>query len=73
MHGFTLMGKMLIVTGIFLVIIGLLMNTGIKIPWIGRLPGDISIQRENFGFYFPLTSCIIVSIIFTLLFYLFRR
>jgi len=69
----SLMGKMLIVMGIFLVIIGILMNTGLKIPWIGRLPGDISIQRENLSFYFPLTSCIIISIILTLLFYLFRR
>jgi hypothetical protein len=73
MSGFAAMGKMLIVMGIFLVIIGILMNTGMKIPWIGRLPGDISVQRENFSFYFPLTSCIIISIILTLLFYLFRR
>jgi membrane protein implicated in regulation of membrane protease activity len=73
MSGFPVMGKMLIVMGIFLVIIGILMNTGMKIPWIGRLPGDISVQRENFSFYFPLTSCIIISIILTLLFYLFRR
>ena len=73
MTGFSLMGKMLIIMGIFLVIIGILMHTGLKIPWIGRLPGDISIQRENFSFYFPLTSCIIISIILTLLFYLFRR
>ncbi len=64
---------MLIVMGIFLVIIGIVMNTGMKIPWIGRLPGDIAVQRENFSFYFPLTSCIIISIILTLLFYLFRR
>ena len=68
-----MMGKMLIVMGIFLVIIGILMNTGLKIPWIGKLPGDILVRRENFSFYFPLTSCIIISIILTLLFYLFRR
>jgi hypothetical protein len=73
MPSFSFMGKMLIVMGIFLVIIGILMNTGLKIPWIGRLPGDISVQRDNFSFYFPLTSCIIISIILTLLFYLFRR
>jgi uncharacterized protein HemY len=73
MSGFAVMGKMLIVMGIFLVIIGILMNTGLKIPWIGRLPGDILVRRENFSFYFPLTSCIIISIILTLLFYLFRR
>jgi membrane protein implicated in regulation of membrane protease activity len=73
MSGFSVMGKMLIAMGIFLIIIGILMNTGLKIPWLGRLPGDISVQRENFSFYFPLTSCIIISIILTLLFYLFRR
>jgi len=73
MLGFSFVGKMLIVMGIFLVIIGILMNTGLKIPWIGKLPGDMSVQRENFSFYFPLTSCIIISIILTLLFYLFRR
>jgi hypothetical protein len=73
MYGFSFMGKMLIVMGIFLVIIGILMNTGMKIPWIGRLPGDIAVQRENFSFYFPLTSCIIISIILTLVLYLFRR
>jgi len=73
MSGFATMGKMLIVMGIFLVMIGILMNTGLKIPWIGMFPGDISIQRENFSFYFPFTTCIIISIILTLLFYLFRR
>jgi len=73
MLGFSFVGKMLIVMGIFLVIIGILMNTGLKIPWIGRLPGDISVQRENFSFYFPLTSCIIISIFLTIVFYLFRR
>jgi hypothetical protein len=73
MSGLSLMGKMLIGMGILLIIIGILMNTGLKIPWIGRFPGDFSIQRENFSFYFPLTSCIIISIILTLAFYLFRR
>ena len=73
MSVFTLMGKMLIVMGIALVLIGIILTAGPKIPWIGKLPGDISIQRENFSFYFPLTTCIIISIILTLLFYLFRR
>jgi len=67
------MGKMLIVMGMGLVLIGIIMTVGPKIPWIGKLPGDISIQRENFSFYFPLTTCIIISIILTLLFYFFRR
>jgi len=67
------MGKMLIGIGIVLILIGLVMTVGPKIPWIGKLPGDIFIQRENFTFYFPLTTCIIISIILTLLFYFFRR
>jgi len=67
------MGKTLIGIGIVLILIGMIMTLGPKIPWIGKLPGDFSIQRENFSFYFPLTTCIIISIIVTLLFYLFRR
>jgi len=73
MTGFTQMGKMLIGIGVVLVLIGILMTLGPKIPWIGKLPGDISIQRENFSFYLPLTTCIVISIIVTLLLYLFRR
>jgi uncharacterized protein HemY len=73
MTAFSLMGKMLIGIGIVFILIGILMTVGPKIPWIGKLPGDISIQRENFSLYFPLTTCIIISIILTLLFYLFRR
>jgi hypothetical protein len=73
MAGFPIMGKMLIVMGIILVVIGIIMTVGPKIPWIGKLPGDISVQRENFSFYFPLTTCIIISIILTFLFYLLRK
>ena len=73
MTGFTLMGKMLIVIGIFLILIGIIMTLGPKIPWVGRLPGDIIIKKEQFSFYFPLTTCIIISIILTLLFYLLRK
>ena len=62
------MGKMLIGIGILLITIGIVMTVGPKIPWIGRLPGDFSIQRGNFSFYFPLTTCIIISIIATLIF-----
>ena len=73
MTGFTLMGKMLIVIGIFLILIGIIMALGPKIPWVGRLPGDIIIKKEQFSVYFPLTTCIIISIILTLLFYLLRK
>jgi len=73
MSGFRLMGKMLIMMGAVLMLLGLMMTLGKKIPWIGRLPGDIIIKKDHFSFYFPLTSCIIVSIILTILFYLFRK
>lgn len=66
-------GKTLILFGILLVALGLLFSLGSKVPWLGRLPGDIYIHRENFTFYFPLTTCILLSLIITLVLYLFRR
>jgi hypothetical protein len=67
------MGRVLIVVGIALILMGLLMTIGNKLPWIGRLPGDILIKKKHFSFYLPLTSCIIVSVILTLLLYIFKR
>jgi hypothetical protein len=66
------MSRLLIVLGFILVMIGLLW------PWLaklglGRLPGDIVIERENFRFYFPVTTSILISLIISLLFWLFRR
>ena len=66
-------GKSLIYIGIVLVILGLLFSLGGKIPWMGHLPGDIYIQRGRFTFYFPVTTCLLVSIIMTLIVYFFRR
>jgi len=66
-------GKLLILIGLALVIAGIVLNFGGKIPFIGRLPGDIRIERDNFSFYFPLTTCILVSLLLSLLFWLFRR
>ena len=59
------MGRLLIGLGVVLVIAGLLVNMGLP---IGRLPGDFSVRRGNFSFYFPLTTSIIASILMTLLF-----
>ncbi len=70
MHPF---GKLLIIVGILLVVLGLLFSVGSKIPWLGRLPGDIYIQRGNFTFYFPLATSVLVSLIITLVLCLFRR
>ncbi|MBI1994214.1 MAG: DUF2905 domain-containing protein [Deltaproteobacteria bacterium] len=69
----TSFGKVLIFLGILLVVLGAILSAGIKIPWLGQLPGDIYIRRENFSFYFPLTSCLLLSLIITLVLYLFRR
>jgi hypothetical protein len=73
MLGMGALGKMLILLGVLIIVIGLLLLIGEKIPWIGRLPGDIIIRKKNFTFYFPLATSIIISIILTLLFTLFRR
>jgi len=66
-------GKLLILVGLALVIAGIVLNFGGKIPFIGRLPGDIRIERDNFSFYFPLATSILVSLLLSLLFWLFRR
>ncbi len=73
MFGLGALGKMLILLGVLIIVIGLLLLIGEKIPWIGRLPGDIIIKKEKFSFYFPITTCIIISIILTLLLTLFRK
>jgi len=71
------LGKLLIGLGVVMIILGgiflLLGNLSGKVPWIGRLPGDIYIERGNWSFYFPLATSIILSIILTLLFSLFGR
>jgi hypothetical protein len=73
MSPFGSLGKILIICGVVLVAIGLIFILGDKIPWIGRLPGDIYIKRDKFTFYFPLMTSIIISLLLTLLFSLFRK
>jgi uncharacterized protein HemY len=68
-----LLGKALIIGGIVLVVLGGLVLLSGRISWLGRLPGDIYIKRDNFSFYFPITTCIIISIILTLIFRLLKR
>jgi len=71
------LGKLLLVFGIVLVVIGGLLTLGPKLPGrlgrLGRLPGDIIIRREQFTFYFPLVTCLLLSVILSLIFWLFRR
>ena len=64
--------RILIVTGIVLLVVGLLWPLLTRLG-IGRLPGDIVIERGNFRFYFPLVTSILLSIVLTALFWLFRR
>ncbi|OGL39581.1 MAG: hypothetical protein A2149_05735 [Candidatus Schekmanbacteria bacterium RBG_16_38_11] len=66
-------GKTLIFIGILIVLIGLLFTFLPKIPFLGKLPGDIRIERKNFTFYFPLATSIIISIILTIIFSLIGR
>jgi hypothetical protein len=66
-------GKVLVIFGLILFGLGLVMLYGPKIPWLGKLPGDIAIKRENFTFYFPLASSLVISILLTIIFSLFRR
>lgn len=67
------LGKFLIIAGGLLVCVGVLFLLGGKLPWLGRLPGDIVIQRDNFSFYFPIATSILVSVVLSLLFALLRR
>jgi hypothetical protein len=67
-------GKFVVILGVFLVVVGMILW---RFPglfgWVGKLPGDVSVQKGNFSFYFPIVTCIVVSIILTLLSWLFRR
>ncbi|OGX08392.1 MAG: hypothetical protein A2Z88_02150 [Omnitrophica WOR_2 bacterium GWA2_47_8] len=65
--------KNLIFIGIAITIAGIVMLFAGKIPWLGRLPGDIIIKRENLTFYFPLATCILLSLLLTFIFSLFNR
>ena len=67
------LGKALVFAGLLIAAVGALLLLSGKIGWIGRLPGDITIRRDNFTFHFPLATCLLVSVILSLLFWLFRK
>ena len=64
---FSTIGKILIFIGIGIIILGGLLWLFSRIPFAGKLPGDITIKKENFSFYFPITTCIIISIVITVI------
>ena len=67
------LGKLLIVFGVALVVLGLVLWSGFGASWLGRLPGDIRIERSNSTFYFPIVTCIIISVVLSIIFSFFRR
>ena len=66
-------GKLLMVIGAVTVLLGAVLWSGFAPKWLGRLPGDIRIEREHGAFYFPIATCIVISIVLSLLFSIFRR
>jgi hypothetical protein len=70
-------GKLFVVFGIIMIVLGVILlaagNLSGKVPWLGRLPGDIHIQRDGFSFYFPLGTSILLSIVLTLILSLLNR
>jgi hypothetical protein len=70
----TEIGRSLIFFGVVLLVLGgvFLLAEG-RLPWLGRLPGDIEIRRGSFRFYFPIATCLVVSVVLSLVLSLFRR
>jgi len=67
-------GKPLIIMGLILVAAGVVISFAPKLPaWFGRLPGDITFKRDNFSFYFPLATCLLLSAIGSFILWLFRK
>jgi hypothetical protein len=66
-------GKLLVVLGLLIAAAGLLLVLAGRVPWIGRLPGDIFVQRGNWTFYFPLATSLVLSIVLTLVLWLVGR
>jgi hypothetical protein len=67
------MGKILIIVGGIIVLAGLIIQFSGRIPFLGKLPGDLSIDRENVKIFFPITTCIVISIVVSILLYLIQR
>lgn len=67
------MAKFLIITGVILVIAGVIIHFSPKLPLPGKLPGDIVIDRENFKLYFPITTSILISVIISVIFFLINK
>jgi uncharacterized protein YybS (DUF2232 family) len=67
------LGKYLVIMGLLIAAVGVLLWSGVGKGWLGRLPGDINYTKGNFSFHFPFVTCLIVSVVLTLLLWLFRK
>lgn len=67
------LGKLLIAFGLLIALVGVVLTVAGRLPWLGRLPGDIYIQRGNWSFYFPLATSLLVSVILSLLLFFISR
>jgi hypothetical protein len=67
------MGKFLVIAGLMMVAVGAILWSGFGRGWVGRLPGDIHYSRGNFSFYFPVITCLLASLVLTLLLWLFKK
>jgi len=67
------LGRTLILGGLVLLAVGAALVWGPRIPWLGRLPGDIVIERPGFRFYFPLATCLLLSLLVSVVLWLLRR
>jgi uncharacterized protein YybS (DUF2232 family) len=67
------LGKFLVIIGLLIAAIGAIMWSGIGASWLGKLPGDIRYTRGSFSFYFPIVTCVLLSLLLTLILWLFRK
>ena len=71
--GMNEIGKVLVIAGLLLAVIGALLWAGLGKGWLGRLPGDIHYSKGDFHFYFPVVTCLILSVLLTLIMWFFRK
>ena len=67
------LGRTLVVLGVAVVVVGLVLMVAPSIPWLGKLPGDVHVRGERFTFYFPIVTCLVVSVLLTVIVNLFFR
>ena len=71
--GMNELGRVLVILGLLIAAIGVLLWSGVGKGWLGRLPGDIHYTKGNFSFHFPIVTCILLSLVLTLVLWLFRK